>query len=74
MSRDLLGTVDVDLEGEFYQAVIDRAIIDKNTRIADGLVMTPEGKRNNFDGENYLICDGIVDVPKNATIPVGFWI
>jgi glucose-1-phosphate adenylyltransferase len=54
--------------------VTDRAIIDKNARIADGVVMTPEGKRNNFDGENYFICDGIVDVPKNATIPVGFWI
>jgi glucose-1-phosphate adenylyltransferase len=74
MSRDLLGTVDVDLEGEFYQAVIDRAIIDKHRRIADGVVMTPEGKRNDFDGENYFISDGIVSVPKNATIPVGFWI
>jgi hypothetical protein len=36
--------------------------------------MTPEGKRNDFDGENYFISDGIVGVPKNATIPVGFWI
>jgi glucose-1-phosphate adenylyltransferase len=74
MSRDWLGTVDVDLEGEFYQAVIDRAIIDKNACIADGGVMTPEGKRNNFDGENYFIADGIVIVPKNAIIPVRFWI
>jgi glucose-1-phosphate adenylyltransferase len=71
MSRDLLGTVNIDLEGEFYQA--DRAIIDKNARIAGG-VMTPRGKRNDFDGENYFISDGIVGVPKNATIPVGFWI
>ena len=29
--------------------VIDRAIIDKNARIADGVVITPEGKPPNFD-------------------------
>jgi len=54
--------------------VIDRAIIDKNARIADGAVITPEGKPPNFDAENYFIRDGIVVVPKNATIPAGFWI
>jgi glucose-1-phosphate adenylyltransferase len=54
--------------------VINRAIIDKNVPIADGVVMTPEGKRNDFDGENYFIRDGIVVVPKKTTIPVGFWI
>jgi glucose-1-phosphate adenylyltransferase len=54
--------------------VIDRAIIDKNARIADGVVITPEGKPANFDADNYFIRDGIVIVPKNATIPAGFWI
>jgi len=54
--------------------VIDRAIIDKNARIADGVVITPEGKPTDFDGENYFIRDGIVIVPKNAIIPAGFWI
>jgi glucose-1-phosphate adenylyltransferase len=54
--------------------VIDRAIIDKNARIADGVVITPEGKPANFDGDNYFIRDGIVIVPKNAVIPAGFWI
>jgi glucose-1-phosphate adenylyltransferase len=54
--------------------VIDRAIIDKNARIADGAVITPEGKPSNFDAENYFIRDGIVVVPKNAVIPAGFWI
>src|SRR4051812_21880838 len=53
---------------------IDRAIIDKNARIADGAVITPEGKPTDFDGENYFIRDGIVVVPKNATIPAGMWI
>ncbi len=54
--------------------VIDRAIIDKNARIADGVVITPEGKPNDFDGGNYYIRDGIVVVPKDAVIPAGFWI
>ena len=54
--------------------VIDRAIIDKNARIADGVVITPEGKPPNLDAENYFIRDGIVVVPKNAVIPAGFWI
>jgi glucose-1-phosphate adenylyltransferase len=54
--------------------VVDRAIIDKNARIADGVVITPEGKPSNFDGDNYFIRDGIVVVPKNATIPPGVWI
>jgi glucose-1-phosphate adenylyltransferase len=54
--------------------VIDRAIIDKNARIADGVVITPEGKPPNFDGDNYSIRDGIVVVPKNAVIPASFWI
>jgi glucose-1-phosphate adenylyltransferase len=54
--------------------VIDRAIIDKNARIADGVVITPEGKPPNFDGDSYFIRDGIVVVPKNAVIPAGVWI
>ena len=54
--------------------VIDRAIIDKNARIADGVVITPEGKPRNFDADNYFIRDGIVVIPKNAVIPAGFWV
>src|SRR5881296_3817337 len=54
--------------------VIDRAIIDKNARIADGVVITPEGKPPNFDADDYFIRDGIVVIPKNAVIPAGFWI
>ncbi len=54
--------------------VIDRAIIDKNACIADGVVITPEGKPPNLDADNYFIRDGIVVIPKNAVIPAGFWI
>jgi glucose-1-phosphate adenylyltransferase len=54
--------------------VIDRAIIDKNARISDDVLITPEGKPSNLDGDNYFIRDGIVVIPKNAVIPAGFWI
>jgi len=54
--------------------VIDRAIIDKNACIGDGVVITPEGKSADLDADNYFIRDGIVVIPKNAVIPGGFWI
>ncbi len=53
---------------------IRRAIIDKNARIGDGVVISPEGKPEFHDGPNYYIRDGIVVVPKNAVIPSGTWI
>jgi len=54
--------------------VIDMAIIDKNARIGDGVVITPDGKPDNYDGPNYYIRDGIVVVPKGGVIPDGAWI
>jgi len=54
--------------------VIDHAIIDKNARVGDNVVITPQGKSNDFDGESYYIRDGIVVVPKNSIIPPGTWI
>ena len=65
---------DVPAIGVGRNCVIDRAIIDKNARIADGVVITPEGKPVHYDAENYFIRDGIVVVPKNAVIPAGVWI
>jgi glucose-1-phosphate adenylyltransferase len=67
-------SADVPAIGVGRNCVIDRAIIDKNARIADGVVITPEGKPGHYDAENYFIRDGIVVVPKNAVIPAGFWI
>ncbi len=54
--------------------VIDHAIIDKNTRIGDNVVITPEGKPEHFDGPNFFVRDGIVIIPKGAVIPSGTWI
>ena len=52
-------------------AVIDGAIIDKNARIGDGVVITPEGRPANVDGGSYYIRDGVVVVPKGAVISDG---
>ncbi|HEY1581530.1 MAG TPA: glucose-1-phosphate adenylyltransferase [Chthoniobacterales bacterium] len=65
---------DVPPIGVGRNCVIDRAIIDKNARIGDGVVITPEGKATDLDAPNYYIRDGIVVVPKDAVIPAGFWI
>lgn len=67
-------SVNVPAIGIGRNCVIDRAIIDKNARIADGAVITPEGKPLDLDADNYFIRDGIVVVPKNAVIPAGYWI
>lgn len=50
---------------------ITNAIVDKNARIGKNVVITPEGKPSEFDGDNFFIRDGIVIVPKNAVIPDG---
>jgi glucose-1-phosphate adenylyltransferase len=51
--------------------VIEDAIIDKNARIGDGVIITPHEKSENSDGSGYYIRDGLVVIPKNATIPPG---
>jgi glucose-1-phosphate adenylyltransferase len=50
---------------------IENAIIDKNARIGNNVVITPAGKPQNVDHADYYIRDGIVVIPKNGTIPHG---
>ena len=52
-------------------ARIENAIIDKNARIGDDVVISPEGKPENVDRFLYHVRDGIVIIPKNAVIPSG---
>ena len=52
-------------------ARIENAIIDKNARIGDDVVITPEGKSDTVDHPLYYIRDGIVIIPKNGVIPSG---
>ena len=49
--------------------LIQNAIIDKNARIGDNSVLVNRDGVDNLDGEDYYIRDGIVIVPKDATIP-----
>jgi glucose-1-phosphate adenylyltransferase len=50
---------------------ITNAIIDKNARIGNDCVITPEGKSSSVDHPLYYVRDGIVIIPKNACIPHG---
>ena len=52
-------------------ARIENAIIDKNARIGDDVVISPVGKPENLDHPLYYIRDGIVIIPKNGVIPSG---
>jgi glucose-1-phosphate adenylyltransferase len=53
------------------QCKIENAIIDKNARIGNNVVITSAGKPENVDHERYYIRDGIVIIPKDAVIPHG---
>ncbi len=50
---------------------IENTIVDKNARIGNNVVISPNGKPENVDHANYYIRDGIVIVPKNGLIPHG---
>ncbi len=50
------------------------AIIDKNARIGSGVIIRPFPPGEDLDGEQWVVRDGIVVVPKNATIPPGTFI
>jgi glucose-1-phosphate adenylyltransferase len=50
---------------------IENAIIDKNARIGNNVVITPVGKPENLDHEQYFVRDGIIIIPKDAVIPHG---
>jgi len=50
---------------------IENTIIDKNARIGNNVVISPVGKPDKVDHENYYVRDGIVIIPKNGVIPHG---
>jgi glucose-1-phosphate adenylyltransferase len=50
---------------------IENAIIDKNARIGDNVVISPAGKPEHVDHPLYYIRDGIVIIPKSGIIPNG---
>jgi len=50
---------------------IERAIIDKNVRIGDGVVIRSKSDMKDFQGKNHWIRDGITVIPKGTVIPSG---
>lgn len=50
------------------KCLVQNAIIDKNARIGDNAVIANTKNLDNHDSDNYYIRDGIVIVPKDATI------
>ena len=53
------------------ECLIQNAIIDKNAQIGDNSIIVNRDGIDNYDGDNFYIRDGIVIVPKDATIPAG---
>jgi glucose-1-phosphate adenylyltransferase len=52
-------------------SVIERAILDKDARVGRHVHITNQRGLENHEGENYVIRDGIVVVPRGAVVPDG---
>ena len=50
---------------------LDRVIVDKNARIADGVRLVNESNTREADGDGWHIRDGIIVVPKGAVVTKG---
>ncbi len=50
---------------------IRKAIIDKNVRIGSNVRILNDAGHDEYDGDNYYIRDGIIVIPKGATITDG---
>ena len=53
------------------KCIIEGAILDKNVRIGNGVVIQNRKKIQEAEGDNYYIRDGIVIIPRFAAIPDG---
>ena len=51
--------------------VLDRVIVDKNARIADGVRLVNDAGVQEADGDGYYIRSGIIVVPKGAVVKAG---
>jgi glucose-1-phosphate adenylyltransferase len=50
---------------------LDRVIVDKNARIADGVRLVNDERITDADGDGWYIRDGIIVVPKGAVVTSG---
>ena len=69
--EDLGSSASVPL-GIGRDVVLERVIVDKNARIGDGARLINRTATTHDDGPGYFIRNGIIVVPKDATIPAGF--
>ncbi len=51
------------------ECTIERAIIDKNVRIGDGVVIRDKSGIKEFQGEHHWVRDGVTVIPKGTVIP-----
>jgi glucose-1-phosphate adenylyltransferase len=51
--------------------VLDRVIVDKNARVGEGARLVNTAGVQEADGDGYFIREGIIIVPKGATIAPG---
>src|SRR5262249_13146830 len=51
-----------------HGTVIENAILDKDCRVGSNVRIVNKDRRQNADGENYVIRDGIVVIPKGAIV------
>jgi glucose-1-phosphate adenylyltransferase len=52
--------------------ILSRTIIDKNATIGKGVQLINKQKLTHYNGEHVFIRDGIIIVPRGATVPDGF--
>jgi glucose-1-phosphate adenylyltransferase len=57
--------------GVGHDCTIENAILDKNVRIGDGVVLRGSDRLEPGDYENYTVRDGLIIVCKDAVIPPG---
>jgi glucose-1-phosphate adenylyltransferase len=50
---------------------IEGAILDKNARLAEGVIIRPFPRNQDLDRELWVVRDGIVVIPKDVEIPAG---
>ena len=51
--------------------VIERAILDKDCRIGRGARIVNQRGVANDEGENFVVRDGVVVIPRRAVVPEG---
>jgi glucose-1-phosphate adenylyltransferase len=72
MGADYYGdapTIDTSKMGIGKNCFIRNAILDKNVRVGDNVIIDYKGPKKEIETELYHIIDGIVVVPKNSYIP-----